>query len=258
MQGRRQRLTRAAVVGTCVLGSLGGWPHAARAQGPGPGQQPVHALQARGRVPVLEATRLAASERVALDGRLDEVFWRRAPAADGFLQQEPVEGQPPTERTEVRVAYDADNLYIGALLHDSDPDGILGYQRQRDQELDSDDRFMLVLDTFLDGRTAYYFETNPAGLMGDGLVRNTGYARVNKAWDGVWEGAHRARAVRLVRGDPYPVPHAQLRRVVRDVGHQLPAHGAPQERGAGLVRPPPQPGVAAADPRRPASPACAT
>ena len=147
----------------------------------------MHALQARGGVRVLEATRLAPAERVALDGRLDEVFWRRAPVADGFLQQEPVEGQAPTERTEVRVAYDADNLYIGALLHDSDPDGILGYQRQRDQELDSDDRFMLVLDTFLDGRTAYYFETNPAGLMGDGLVRNTGYARVNKAWDGVWE-----------------------------------------------------------------------
>ena len=200
MQGRQPRLRRAAVVGACVLGSLGGWPPAAGAQGPAPGQdpgqQPVHALQARGQVPVLAATRLTPSERVALDGRLDEVLWRRAQAADGFLQQEPVEGRPPTERTEVRVVYDADNLYIGALLHDSEPDGILGYQRQRDQDLDSDDRFMVVLDTFLDGRTAYYFETNPAGLMGDGLVRNTGYARVNKAWDGVWE----ARAARGARG----------------------------------------------------------
>ena len=202
MQGRQPPLRRAAVVGACVLGSLGGWPPAAGAQGPAPGQdpgqgqQPVHALQARGQVPVLAATRLTPSERVALDGRLDEVLWRRAQAADGFLQQEPVEGRPPTERTEVRVVYDADNLYIGALLHDSEPDGILGYQRQRDQELDSDDRFMVVLDTFLDGRTAYYFETNPAGLMGDGLVRNTGYARVNKAWDGVWE----ARAARGAHG----------------------------------------------------------
>ena len=185
MQGRRRRLTRAAVVGACVLGSLGGWSSAAQAQAQAQGQ--VHALQARGQARVLEATRLAPAEHVALDGRLDEVLWRRAQAADGFLQQEPVEGGPPTERTEVRVVYDADNLYIGALLHDSDPDGILGYQRQRDQDLASDDRFMVVLDTFLDGRTAYYFETNPAGLMGDGLVRNTGYARVNKAWDGVWE-----------------------------------------------------------------------
>ncbi len=189
MQGRRPGLTRAAVAGACVLGSLGGCPPAALTQGPAQGQVPgpVHALQARGQTRVLEAWRLGPAEHVALDGRLDEVLWRRAQVADGFLQQEPVEGQAPTERTEVRVVYDADNLYIGALLHDSDPDGILGYQRQRDQDLDSDDRFMVVLDTFLDGRTAYYFETNPAGLMGDGLVRNTGYARVNKAWDGVWE-----------------------------------------------------------------------
>ena len=98
---------------------------------------------------------------IALDGRLDESLWARAPVSDRFLQQEPVEGQQPTERTEVRVAYDADNLYIGATLHDSDPDGIIGFQRQRDQDLSSDDRFMLILDTFLDGRTAYFFETNP-------------------------------------------------------------------------------------------------
>lgn len=145
---------------------------------------------------MLRAERLAPAERVALDGRLDEALWARAPAADGFLQQEPVEGGAPTERTEVRVAYDADNLYVGALLRDSDPDGIIGHQRRRDQDLASDDRFMVVLDTFLDGRTAYYFETNPAGLMGDGLVRNTGYAAVNKAWDGVWE----ARAARGAGG----------------------------------------------------------
>lgn len=164
---------RAAVAGACVIGSvIGGPAGAVRAQEP-----------AR----VLQAARLTPAERVALDGRLDETIWMRAPAADRFLQQEPFEGRPPTERTEVRVAYDADNLYIGATLHDSDPDRILGRQRRRDQDLDSDDRFMVVLDTFLDGRTAYYFETNPAGLMGDGLVRSTGYASVNKAWDGVWE-----------------------------------------------------------------------
>ena len=148
---------------------------------------PALAAQDAAARPSLQAFRLAPGERIALDGRLDEALWARAPASDRFLQQEPVEGQQPTERTEVRVAYDADNLYIGATLHDSDPDGIIGFQRQRDQDLSSDDRFMLILDTFLDGRTAYYFETNPAGLMGDGLVRATGYSAVNKAWDGVWE-----------------------------------------------------------------------
>jgi hypothetical protein len=130
---------------------------------------------------------LGPTDRVVLDGRLDESVWLRAAVTDEFLQQEPVEGQAPTERTEVRVVFDQDNLYIAATLLDSDPGGIIGHQRQRDQGLGSDDRFMLILDTFLDGRTAYFFETNPAGLMGDGLVRNTGNISVNKAWDGIWE-----------------------------------------------------------------------
>ena len=166
---------RRAAVCAWAIGSLGVW------------LAPALAAQGAGAVPTLQAVRLAPDERIALDGRLDESLWARAPVSDRFLQQEPVEGQQPTERTEVRVAYDADNLYIGATLHDSDPDGILGYQRQRDQDLSSDDRFMLILDTFLDGRTAYYFETNPAGLMGDGLVRSTGFGAVAKAWDGIWE-----------------------------------------------------------------------
>ena len=153
----------------------------------GMGLPPGAAAQAPGAARSLQAERLAPDEQIELDGRLDEASWARAEVADGFLQQEPVEGRQPTERTEVRVVFDADHLYVGATLHDSDPDGILGYQRLRDQDLASDDRFMLILDTFLDGRTAYFFETNPAGLMGDGLVRNTGYAGVNKAWDGVWE-----------------------------------------------------------------------
>ena len=177
MQGRRgspERLRRAAAC-AWAIGSLGWW------------FAPALGAQDAGEAPTLQAVRLAASEQVALDGRLDESVWARAPVSDRFLQQEPVEGQQPTERTEVRVAYDADNLYIGATLHDSDPDGIIGFQRQRDQDLSSDDRFMLILDTFLDGRTAYFFETNPAGLMGDGLVRATGYSSVNKAWDGIWE-----------------------------------------------------------------------
>ena len=135
----------------------------------------------------VRAFRLSPTDQVSLDGRLDEPSWSQAVVADKFLQLEPIEGQVPSEYTEVRVMYDADNLYIGAVMHDSDPAGIIGHQRRRDEGLGSDDRFMLILDTFLDGRTAYFFETNPAGLMGDGLVRNTGNTSVNKAWDGIWE-----------------------------------------------------------------------
>jgi hypothetical protein len=142
--------------------------------------------------PSAEALRLEPGERVRIDGRLDEPFWDRAlPLAD-FLQQEPNEGAAPTERTEVRIAFDRENLYIGVVLHDSDPSGILGHQRQRNAGLGNDDRFMWILDTFRDGRTAYFFEINPAGLMGDGLLRLG--SGVNKSWDGIWE-------TRVVQGD---------------------------------------------------------
>ena len=133
----------------------------------------------------MNAQRLQAGERVDLDGRLDESFWQTAVPANAFLQRDPFEGEASTEDTEVFVVYDANNLYLGVMLHDSDPEGILGFQKQRDASLQSDDRFMWILDTFRDGRTGYFFEINPAGLMGDGILGTT--SGVNKSWDGIWE-----------------------------------------------------------------------
>jgi hypothetical protein len=136
----------------------------------------------------LAALRLGPDDRVRLDGVPDEEFWQRADVADGFVQQEPRTGEPATEHTEVRIAYDDQNLYIGVTLRDSDPAGVIGRALQRDAGLGSDDRFMLILDTFMDGRTGYFFEINPAGLHGDGLLRSSpGGMPVNKSWDGIWE-----------------------------------------------------------------------
>ena len=159
--------------------------------------------------PTLQAIHIEPGEGITLDGNIDEPVWRRATPATGFLQRDPDQGEPATERTEVFVVYDASNLYIGAILYDSDPDGILAYQKQRDASLGTDDRFMWILDTFLDQRTGYFFEINPAGLMGDGLIgggggggfgrggfRGGGAFGVNKSWDGIWE----ARVVRRLDG----------------------------------------------------------
>jgi len=131
----------------------------------------------------VRALRLPDDATITLDGYVRESVWDRAEAATDFRQQEPEEGAPATERTTVRVAYDEENLYIAAVLHDSEPDGVLAYKRKRDAGLGADDRFMWILDTFLDERTAYFFEINPAGLMGDGLM-GSGF---NKSWDGIWE-----------------------------------------------------------------------
>jgi hypothetical protein len=136
---------------------------------------------------ILEAYQLQPHQQIFLDGRLEENFWEEIPAATGFLQQEPVEGNPATEKTEVRIAYDKNYLYIGVILYDRDPRGIKAFQRRRNSSLDTDDRFMFFLDTFEDGRNAYFFEINPAGLMGDGLLRAGQGSNVNKAWNGIWQ-----------------------------------------------------------------------
>ncbi len=139
---------------------------------------------------VVRAEPLGEGETIAVDGRLDEAGWLRAEPAAGFLQQDPDNGAPVTERTEVRLLFDRENLYLGVWCYDSEPDRLLGNQMQRDQDFDADDRFMWAIDTFLDGRTGYFFEVNPSGAMGDGLVRpglgGNISGEVNKSWDGIW------------------------------------------------------------------------
>ena len=114
---------------------------------------------------------------------------RRSVPADNFIQQDPQNGGPATEPTEVRIAFDDESLYLGVTCFDSEPDKWLGYQRRRDEGLNSDDRFMWTIDTFLDGRTGYFFEMNPSGLMADSLLGINGE---NREWDGIWN----ARALR--------------------------------------------------------------
>ena len=149
-------------------------------------------------VPVsLVALSLDNGGEIDVDGRIDEEAWARAVPITDFTQQEPVEGGVPSERTEIRVVFDEDAIYIGAILFD-DPEGIQVFQRRRDGFLSADDRFMWILDTFRDGRTGYFFETNAAGVMGDALISGGGGGRgggggggggggSGRAWDGIWE-----------------------------------------------------------------------
>ena len=135
----------------------------------------------------LIALQLEGEAGIDVDGRLDEEAWERAIPITDFTQQEPVEGGTPSERTVIRVVYDKDALYIGAILYD-EPEGILAFQKRRDGFLSTDDRFMWILDTFQDGRTGYFFETNAAGVMGDALIARAGRrGGGGRAWDGIWE-----------------------------------------------------------------------
>ena len=117
----------------------------------------------------MEAIRMAPDESITLDGSLDEDVWMRAVPATNFMQRDPDNGQPATEQTEVRFVYDADRLYMGVTLFDSEPDQLISYQMERDGFLPSDDKLQWAIDTFNDGQSAYWWEMNPLGSMADSL-----------------------------------------------------------------------------------------
>jgi len=144
--------------------------------------------------PEVRAHRLAENESIVLDGAPDEAVWQKALPATNFLQRDPDNGEPATEKTEVRVIFDRDRLILGVVCYDSEPGRLLGNQMQRDQPFGSDDRFMFAIDPFFDGRTGYFFEINPSGAMGDGLIAGPtgggGFGsfggEMEKSWDGIW------------------------------------------------------------------------
>ena len=152
---------------------------------------PVHAKQDSDNArPAIQALRLQDGEHINMDGRLEEPAWRTAIPATDFRQSDPQNGEAATERSEIRILFGRDTLYIGAEFFDSEPEGMLGNQMVRDGFLASDDRFMWVLDPFNDQRSGYFFEINPSGAMGDSqLVPAQGGSfgvGQNRAWDGIW------------------------------------------------------------------------
>jgi len=131
----------------------------------------------------LEAVR--TSEPIVVDGRLDEPAWARAPVATDFIQQEPVEGAISTERSEVRVLYDDDALYVGGTFYDSDPRGGIVNELKRDFATYDGDTAGVILDTFNTQLDNSNFMTNPAGAQRDSQNYDDG-REANGNWDAVW------------------------------------------------------------------------
>ena len=130
---------------------------------------------------IVQAVRL--EEPVTIDGRLDEKAWKR-PGADGFTQNDPKDGQPSTEQTEVWVAYDDKALYVAAKCRDSEPKKIISLLGRRDSYMESD-WFYFAVDPYYDKRTGYEFAVNPAGSIMDLTLSND--VNNDDSWDGVWE-----------------------------------------------------------------------
>src|SRR6185295_6106669 len=92
---------------------------------------------------------------------------------------------PASEKTEVRVLYDSDNIYFGVYAYDSQPRSIIISDLKKDFDSGTGDSFEVILDTFLDRRNGYQFATNPAGAKWDAQMVNEG-RETNANWDGVW------------------------------------------------------------------------
>jgi hypothetical protein len=125
------------------------------------------------------------SERIRIDGKLDEPAWKEAAPIGNLTQVLPKEGERPTERTEVRVLVDNDALYFGITCFDSSPNAIITTQLTRDAELEVDDNISVVIDPFFDQRNGFFFAINPAGARADGQISNSAeFASLD--WDGIW------------------------------------------------------------------------
>ena len=101
---------------------------------------------------------------IRVDGTLDEPVWHTAPAVTGFLQAEPDEGAEPTDRMEVRFAYDDSALYVGARMFSAE---LVQAPLSRRDDGGQAESIQIELDTYHDGRTAYMFGVTAAGVRLD-------------------------------------------------------------------------------------------
>jgi hypothetical protein len=134
----------------------------------------------------MPATPLPEATAIKLDGAFTETIWETVPAVSDFRQRDPKDGGAPTFKTEVKVVYDASNLYIAVRAHDPEPDRLVGMRTRRDTDSPSD-WLKVIIDSFHDRRTAFEFGVNPAGVKEDRAWSNDG--NDDSGWDAVWDVA---------------------------------------------------------------------
>ena len=128
-----------------------------------------------------------------IDGRLDDAVWRTAATITELVQQQPLDGAPASEQTEVYLAYDSQRLYLGFAVHYSEPGLMRANRVDRDQAF-LDDLMTVYIDTFLDQQRAYVFGVNAYGVQDDGIVNAAfgglgGIPFPDRSWDALFDTA---------------------------------------------------------------------
>ena len=165
----RTAALRVSLVASCVLACLGAVPASAKPQLPPEPTKP-------------SLTALRVTTAIAVDGTLDEPGWQIADAASGFRQRDPDEGLDATERTEVRVLFDDNAIYVGARMFDGEARVIARRLTRRDQNSDGlADALHVSLDPHHDHLTGAMFSVTAAGTQSDAALFN------DSGWDGTWD-----------------------------------------------------------------------
>lgn len=138
-----------------------------------------------------------ATGSITIDGVLDESAWAQASVATDFMQYSPDEGAPATQRSDVRILYGQNSLYISAYLYDTDPTEIRRILGRRD-EFNQADWFIASIDSYYDRKTAYNFAVSAAGVQADGVYSGSRFGSgggggfdFDTSWDAVWRSAVR-------------------------------------------------------------------
>ena len=130
----------------------------------------------------------AVTNSIHIDGKLDESSWDNAIPINNFWMNYPFDTLPASAKTEVKVLYDEQNLYIGAICHNSrDVKKYVIQSLKRDFSFDDNEAFSIFINAFTDVNTGFNFCVNPYGAQRDGIVSNGGLKGVTTSWDGMWK-----------------------------------------------------------------------
>ncbi|MCK9211907.1 MAG: carbohydrate binding family 9 domain-containing protein [Ignavibacteriaceae bacterium] len=126
------------------------------------------------------------TSKLSIDGKLTEGAYQFPASVNRFIQKNPSEGQPASEKTDVWVFYDDDAIYFCAKMYDAHPDSIISLLGRRDN-IPSSDLFSVGIDPYYDKQTGYFFEINPLGAISDGTMYNDSWS--DNSWNGIWDYA---------------------------------------------------------------------
>ena len=149
--------------------------------------------------PVANATFIETEP--VIDGEIaQDAIWQAIQPLSPMVQNQPTNGGTPSEKTEIRLAYTATTLFVSAICHDTQPEGLVVTDARRDASLENTDAFIMILDTYHDGQNGFVFGTNSMGVEYDGQVDNEGQGNFNQNrqqggtiggfnlnWDASWE-----------------------------------------------------------------------